>query len=139
MVGVKGINARLFTCLANKGISVMLVSQAFSEHSTCFALKPEETDLALMLIDDEFAVELKAKYIDSILVEDDLSLVAVVGEGMQTTPGIAGVIFEVLGRERINVEAIAQGSSKRNISFIVADTDVKRAIQALHRKLFEGA
>ncbi len=139
MVGVKGINARLFTCLANKGISVMLVSQAFSEHSTCFALKPEETDLAMMLIDDEFAVELKAKYIDSIRVENDLSLVAVVGEGMQTTPGIAGIIFEVLGREQINVEAIAQGSSKRNISFIVRDIDVKKAINALHRRLFERA
>jgi aspartokinase/homoserine dehydrogenase 1 len=77
------------------------------------------------------------KYIDKIRVESDLSLVAVVGEGMQTTPGIAGVIFEVLGRERINVEAIAQGSTKRNISFIVGDMDVKRAIQALHRRLFE--
>ncbi len=138
MVGVKGINARLFTCLAEKGISVMLVSQAFSEHSTCFALKPGETEIAVLAIEDEFANELKLKYIDKIKVESDLSLVAVVGEGMQTTPGIAGVIFEVLGRERINVEAIAQGSTKRNISFIVGDMDVKRAIQALHRRLFES-
>jgi aspartokinase/homoserine dehydrogenase 1 len=137
MVGVKGINARLFTCLADKGISVMLVSQAFSEHSTCFAVKPEETNLALMLIDDEFAKEIKAKYIDSILVDNELSLVAVVGEGMQNTPGIAGLVFEVLGRERINVEAIAQGSSKRNISFIVHDSEAQRAIQALHQVLFE--
>jgi len=139
MVGVKGINARLFTCLADNGISVMLVSQAFSEHSTCFAIKPGETDKAVLAIEDEFSKEIGLKYIDKIKVEVDLSLVAVVGEGMQTTPGIAGVIFEVLGRERINVEAIAQGSTKRNISFIVGDIDVKRAIQALHRRLFEGA
>jgi aspartokinase/homoserine dehydrogenase 1 len=115
----------------------MLVSQAFSEHSTCFALKPDETEKAVLAIEDEFSKEFKMKYIDKIRVESDLSLVAVVGEGMQTTPGIAGVIFEVLGRERINVEAIAQGSTKRNISFIVGDMDVKRAIQALHRRLFE--
>jgi len=137
MVGVKGINARLFSCLAEKGISIMLVSQAFSEHSTCFAVKPEETDLAMMLIDDEFKMELKARYIEPIRVENDLSLVAVVGEGMQYTPGIAGLVFHVLGREKINVEAIAQGSSRRNISFIVRDSDAQRAIQALHRVLFE--
>lgn len=138
MVGVKGINARLFTCLADKGISIMLVSQAFSEHSTCFALKPDETENAVLAIENEFAEELKLKYIDKIKVESDLSLVAVVGEGMQNTPGIAGIIFEVLGKLRINVEAIAQGSTKRNISFILADADVKRGIQALHRVLFEG-
>ncbi len=137
MVGVKGINARLFTCLADKGISVMLVSQAFSEHSTCFAVKPEETDLAMMLIDDEFEKELKAKYIEPLRVESDLSLVAVVGEGMQYTPGIAGLVFQVLGREKINVEAIAQGSSRRNISFIVKDSEAQQAIQALHRIFFE--
>lgn len=137
MVGVKGINARLFTCLAKEGISIMLVSQAFSEHSTCFALNPEEIDLAVQAIEKEFEQEFSSKYIDKIRVERDLSLVAVVGEGMQNTPGIAGVIFEVLGRESINVEAIAQGSSKRNISFIVSDWDVQKAIQALHRRLFE--
>jgi len=139
MVGVKGINARLFTCLADKGISVMLVSQAFSEHSTCFAIKPGETDIAVLAIEHEFSKEFELNYIDKIKVESELSLVAVVGEGMQTTPGIAGVIFEVLGRERINVEAIAQGSTKRNISFIVSDKDVKRAIQALHKILFGSA
>ncbi len=137
MVGVKGINARLFRCLADKGISVMLVSQAFSEHSTCFAIKPEEIESGVKAIEDEFSDELEMKYIDKIKVESDLSLVAVVGEGMLTTPGIAGVIFEVLGKEQINVEAIAQGSSKRNISFIVSDMNVKRAVQALHRRLFE--
>ena len=139
MVGVKGINARLFSCLADKGISVMLVSQAFSEHSTCFAVKPEETDLALMCIDDEFDKELKAKYIDSVKVQNDLSLVAVVGEGMQHTPGIAGLVFQVLGQEKINVEAIAQGSSRRNISFIVHDNEAQRALQRLHQVLFERA
>ncbi len=137
MVGVKGINARLFTCLAEKGISVMLVSQAFSEHSTCFALNPSEIELALAAIEAEFENELSLKYIDKIRVESDLSLVAVVGEGMQTTPGIAGIIFEELGKAMINVEAIAQGSSRRNISFIVRDQDVQTAIRALHKRLFE--
>ena len=137
MVGVKGINARLFTCLANRGISIMLVSQAFSEHSTCFALKPDETELAVRALEKEFDHELEFKYIDKLKVESDLSLVAVVGEGMQATPGIAGIIFEVLGNQNINVEAIAQGSSRRNISFIVKDDDVQIAIQALHKRLFE--
>jgi len=137
MVGVKGINARLFTCLAEKGISVMLVSQAFSEHSTCFAINPIEIELAVAAIEAEFEHELGLKYIDRIRVESDLSLVAVVGEGMQSTPGLAGIIFEELGKSLINVEAIAQGSSRRNISFIVRDQDVQTAIKALHKRLFE--
>ena len=137
MVGVKGINARLFLCLAERGISIMLVSQAFSEHSTCLALKPDETEEALEAIETEFARELKLKYIDKASVASDLSLVAVVGEGMQTTPGIAGVVFEELGKEKINVEAIAQGASGRNLSFIVRDDEVKRAITALHKRLFK--
>ncbi len=93
--------------------------------------------MAIEAIEQEFAVELSLQYIDKIRVEDELSLVAVVGEGMQSTPGIAGVVFEVLGEEQINVEAIAQGSSRRNISFIVRDVDVRTAIRALHFRLFE--
>jgi len=139
MVGVRGINARLFTCLAQKGISIMLVSQAFSEHSTCFAIKPDETKMAVDAIEHEFAHELRLKYIDKIRLESDLSLVAVVGEGMQNTPGFAGTVFGVLGKADINVEAIAQGSSKRNISFIVSDSDVRIAIRAVHKQLFEDA
>ena len=137
MVGVKGINARLFTCLADKGISVMLVSQAFSEHSTCFAINPTEIEVAVAAIETEFEYELGLKYIDKLRIESELSLVAVVGEGMQTTPGMAGIIFEVLGKSLINVEAIAQGSSGRNVSFIVRDQDVQTALQALHKRLFE--
>jgi len=137
MVGVRGINARLFSCLANSGISIMLVSQAFSEHSTCFALKPDETESAVQAIESEFAHEFKLKYIDKLVIESNQSLVAVVGEGMQGTPGIAAIIFDVLGQESINVEAIAQGSSRRNISFIVRDADVGKAMQALHNELFQ--
>ncbi len=137
MVGVKGINARLFTCLADKGISVMLVSQAFSEHSTCFAINPTEIEVAVAAIETEFEYERGLKYIDKLRIESELSLVAVVGEGMQTTPGMAGIIFEVLGKSLINVEAIAQGSSGRNVSFIVRDQDVQTALQALHKRLFE--
>ncbi len=138
MVGVRGINARLFTCLAANGISIMLVSQAFSEHSTCLAIKPEETDKAISAIEAEFAHELKLKYIDKVSVESELSLVAVVGEGMKSTPGVAGKVFAILGEAGINVEAIAQGASGRNLSFIVRDDQVRKAILALHRKLFKG-
>ena len=136
MVGVRGINARLFNCLAEAGISIMLVSQAFSEHSTCFALQPQETDLAIEAVEAEFARELRFKYIDTVRAERDMSLVAVVGEGMLTTPGMAGRVFDLLGEQAINVEAIAQGATRRNISFVVRDEDLVRAVNILHAGLF---
>ena len=137
MVSIPGINSRIFSALAKKKVSVLLVSQAFSEHATCFALNPIMVRKAIKALEEEFAVEMKNHYIDPIRIEEKLSMVAVVGEGMRHTPGISGTVFGTLGNQEVNIIAIAQGSSERNISFIVEDREVGRAIQALHREFFD--
>ena len=136
MVGRFGVIGRVFDALAKKKINIILVSQVFSEHSICFAIQPAEVDLAESLLKEEFSFELKNHFIDSIKIENDLSLIAVVGEGMRHTPGIAGKLFSVLGEQNVNVIAIAQGSSERNISFIIKNDEVKSAIRSLHQYIF---
>jgi aspartokinase/homoserine dehydrogenase 1 len=118
MVGVPGIASRLFGALAKDGISIILISQASSEHSICFVVDPATAARAARLIDAEFAVECKAGVVEPLIVEPDHSVIAAVGEAMRDTPGIAGRVFDVLGRNGVNVRAIAQGSSERNISLI---------------------
>lgn len=137
MVGVHGVNSRIFSALAKEKISVLLVSQAFSEHATCFAVDPNLVKKAISVLEKEFAVEMEHHYIDPIRVEDHLSMVAVVGEGMRSTPGISGLVFGRLGKENINIVAIAQGSSMRNISFIISEAEVDDAMNALHNEFFE--
>ncbi len=136
MVGRFGVIGRVFDALAKKKINIILVSQVFSEHSICFAIQPTEVDLAESLLKEEFWFELKNHFIDSIKIENDLSLIAVVGEGMRHTPGIAGKLFSVLGEQNVNLIAIAQGSSERNISFIIKNDEVKSAIRSLHQYIF---
>jgi len=136
MVGRFGVIGRVFDALAKKKINIILVSQVFSEHSICFAIQPTEVDLAESLLKEEFLFELENHFIDSIKIENDLSLIAVVGEGMRHTPGIAGKLFSVLGEQNVNVIAIAQGSSERNISFIIKNDEVKSAIRSLHQYIF---
>jgi len=136
MVGRFGVIGRVFDALAKKKINIILVSQVFSEHSICFAIQPAEVDLAESLLKEEFSFELKNHFIDSIKIENDLSLIAVVGEGMRHTPGISGKLFSVLGEKNVNVIAIAQGSSERNISFIIKNDEVKSAIRSLHQYIF---
>ena len=136
MVGRFGVIGRVFDALAKKKINIILVSQVFSEHSICFAIQPTEVDLAESLLKKEFLFELENHFIDSIKIENDLSLIAVVGEGMRHTPGIAGKLFSVLGEQNVNLIAIAQGSSERNISFIIKNDEVKSAIRSLHQYIF---
>lgn len=136
IVGRYGVIGRVFEKLAEKKINIILVSQVFSEHSICFAIQPEEVTSAKTLLYNEFSFELENRFIDSIKIEENLSLIAVVGEGMRHTPGIAGHLFGILGKEKVNLIAIAQGSSERNISFIVNEQDVKPAIRILHSSLF---
>jgi len=137
MVSIHGINSRIFSALANEKISVLLVSQAFSEHATCFAVNPLLVQKAIKVLENEFAIEMKNHYIDSIRIEENLSMVAVVGEGMRHTPGISGTVFGTLGNEEVNIIAIAQGSSERNISFIIENKDVNRALISLHQEFFD--
>ena len=136
MVGVPGIASRLFGALARDGISVILISQASSEHSICFALEPAAATRARRRVDSEFEVERRAGAIDPLTVEDGFAIIAAVGEAMRETPGIAGRLFDVLGRNGINVRAIAQGSSELNISLVVARTDEERALRLIHDAFF---
>lgn len=138
IVGRYGVIGRVFEKLAGEKINIILVSQVFSEHSICFAINPKEVELTKTLLHKEFSFELENRFIDSIQIEENLSLIAVVGEGMRHTPGIAGKLFGILGNEKVNLIAIAQGSSERNISFIVNEQDVKPAIRILHSSLFSG-
>ncbi|MGE5861087.1 MAG: aspartate kinase, partial [Ignavibacteria bacterium] len=118
MIGVAGIARRIFGSLAAKKVSVILISQASSEHSICFAVLPQYAEDAKRAIEDELRFEIKDKLVSEILTEKNLSIIAVVGENMRKTPGISGKVFQALGRNGINVVAIAQGSSELNISAV---------------------
>jgi aspartate-semialdehyde dehydrogenase len=136
MVGVPGIAQRLFGALASKGVSVILISQASSEHSICFAVEPGSVEAARRRVNGEFELERRVGLINDLVVETRLSVIAVVGEAMSRTPGIAGRVFSVLGRHGVNVRAIAQGSSERNISLVVAQEDQEQAVVAIHDAFF---
>ena len=137
LVSLKGTIGRIFSSLANESINIILISMAFSEHSVCFAIKPKYNAAALRALKTEFETEIKHKQIDRIKLEKKLSLVAVVGEGMRQNPGVSGRVFSTLGRHNISIIAIAQGSSERNISFIVDDADVSNTLSVLHNEFFE--
>ncbi len=132
MVGVPGVAARLFQALAQKEINIILISQASSEHSICVAVKPEESKPARKAIEAEFRHEIKAREMDPIATETDLSVLAVVGNNMRRVPGIAGKLFNALGKENINVIAISQGSSELNISVVVHNKNQNKALNVIH-------
>jgi len=136
MIGVVGISNRLFGALARHRISVILISQASSEHSICFAVTPQSAEAAKQAIDEEFALENLAGQVDPVVIEWNLSIVAVVGENMRKMPGIAGRLFQALGKNGVNVVAIAQGSSELNISVVIPQTDESKALNALHEAFF---
>lgn len=136
MVGVPGIASRLFGALATESISVVLITQASSEHSICFAIEPEGVERAFDRLQSEFALERGAGLVDDVVVEDDVALVAVVGEGMHERAGVAGRIFGILAREGINVRAISQGSSELNITVAVSRTDETAAVRNIHDVFF---
>ena len=136
MVGVIGINSRIFNALAKHGVSVFLVSQASSEHNTSFAVKNCDADVAVAVLKEEFAVELSTGDISDITPERDLATVAIVGENMKQTPGIAGKLFNTLGRNGINVIACAQGASETNISFVIKLDHLRKALNVIHDSFF---
>ncbi len=132
MIGVPGTADRLFAALKNAGVSVTLISQASSEHSICIAVPDSLAERARNIIAETFADELAGGQIQSVDVSPEQSIIAVVGDGMAGTPGIAAKFFGTLGRAGINIRAIAQGSSERNISAVVDSSDVTRALRAVH-------
>jgi aspartokinase/homoserine dehydrogenase 1 len=136
MVGVAGISMRLFGSLARAHINIVLISQASSEHSICLAIEPKEAFLAKKLIEEEFQLEIQAQQIDPVSVEEPLSIIAVVGENMRNTPGVSGKLFKALGKNGVNVAAIAQGSSELNISVVIPQADESKALNALHDAFF---
>lgn len=136
MVGVPGVAARLFRALAARGVSVVLISQASSEHSICFAVEPSALPAARRAVAEEFVLEHRVGLVDELVVDEECAVIAAVGEGMRHTPGIAGRLFSILGDMGVNVQAIAQGSSELNISLVVDRADVARALRGLHTAFF---
>lgn len=136
MIGVPGISSRLFTALQQKDISVILISQASSEHSICFAVHQCSARLAAKTAERVFAEELAEYKIQSIEVENECAILAAVGEDMPGTAGLAAKFFGALGKAHVNVRAIAQGSSERNISAVISDGDATKALRALHAGFF---
>ena len=136
MVGVSGISSRTFQALANQGISVFLISQASSENSTTFAIKNEEAEVAVQALKEEFAHELEKGEIGSIEPKCDLATVAIVGDNMRHNMGLAGKLFDTLGRSGINIIACAQGASETNISFVIKRKYLTKALNVLHDAFF---
>ena len=136
MVGVIGVNYRIFKALAKNGISVFLVSQASSENSTSIGVRNADADLACEVLTTEFAKEIEMGEISPILAEKNLATVAIVGENMKHTPGIAGKLFGTLGRNGINVIACAQGASETNISFVVDSKSLRKSLNVIHDSFF---
>lgn len=136
MIGIPGVSKRLFGALSEKKISVILISQASSEHSICFAVEPKLAEQAKEATEKEFTEEIKLGQIDPVVIEKDLSIIAVVGENMRHTPGIAGKLFSALGKNGINISAIAQGSSELNISAVISNSDEEKALNAIHDAFF---
>ena len=136
MVGVIGVNRRIFTCLADNGISVFLVSQASSENSTSIGVRDEDAEEACRVLNAEFAKEIEDGAMFAMRAEQGLATVAIVGENMKHTPGIAGKLFNALGRSGISVIACAQGASETNISFVIDATHLRKALNVIHDSFF---
>ena len=137
MVGIPGFSKRLFEALANERINVILITQGSSEHSICVGIDESSIHEAKKAVDNAFSYEIETKKVEPIIVERELAIVALVGDNMKSHPGTSGKMFGALGRNGVNVRAIAQGSSERNISAVIAVADVKKAINILHEEFFE--
>jgi aspartokinase/homoserine dehydrogenase 1 len=138
MIGIPGFSKRLFESLSRQQINVILITQASSEHSICVGVDSSQAAIAKISIDDAFAPEIQTGTLMPLIVEDDLAIVALVGDNMKSHPGISGKLFGALGRNGINVRAIAQGSSERNISAVISTKDVKKGVNVLHEEFFEA-
>lgn len=136
MVGVIGVNRRIFSCLADNGISVFMVSQASSENSTSIGVRDDDAKEACRVLDEEFAAEIADGAMFPMTAEGGLATVAIVGENMKHTPGIAGKLFGTLGRSGISVIACAQGASETNISFVINEKYLRKALNVIHDSFF---
>jgi aspartokinase/homoserine dehydrogenase 1 len=136
MVGIPGFSKRLFDALSRAQINVILITQSSSEHSICVAIEENCGSLAKQIVDREFEYEIASGKIEPLRVENGFSILALVGDNMKNHPGISGKMFAALGAQGVNVHAIAQGSSERNISAIIGSKDVRKAVNTLHEEFF---
>ncbi|GAA3655700.1 bifunctional aspartate kinase/homoserine dehydrogenase I [Flavivirga jejuensis] len=137
MIGIPGFSKRLFETLSQEKINIILITQASSEHSICLGIEAKDADLAKQAIDTVFENEIALNKINPIIVETDLSIIALVGDNMKNHQGISGKMFSTLGKNNINIRAIAQGASEKNISAVISENDVKKALNTLHEQFFE--
>ncbi|MFI1744041.1 bifunctional aspartate kinase/homoserine dehydrogenase I [Thalassobellus sediminis] len=138
MVGIPGFSKRLFETLSQEKINIIMITQASSEHSICLGIDDKESDTAKTAIDTAFENEIALHKIDPIIVEKNLSIIALVGDNMKNHQGISGKMFSTLGKNNINIRAIAQGASEKNISAVISENDVKKALNTLHEQFFEA-
>jgi aspartokinase/homoserine dehydrogenase 1 len=138
MIGIPGFSKRLFEALSNEKINVILITQSSSEHSICVAIDAVNTDRAKAAVDIAFENEIATERVEPLQMETQLSIIALVGDNMKSHPGISGRMFAALGRNGINIRAIAQGSSEKNISAVITEADVKKAVNVLHEEFFES-
>ncbi len=136
MVGVTGIAGRFFSCLSQQNVNVIFITQASSEHSITIAIDPAEVEKARKAVEKEFQPERKLFMIDELQIENGLSIVALVGDNMKSSLGLSGKAFDALGKNGVNIRAIAQGSTERNISFVINKADVTKALNVLHERFF---
>jgi aspartokinase/homoserine dehydrogenase 1 len=132
MIGTPGIASRVFGALAEAGINVIMISQASSEHSICLVFRELQAENALDSLNRELSEQVKTKRIENFVIRRGLEIISVIGENMIGTPGIAGKIFSALGESGISIQAIAQGSSERNISFVVSKEESDKALNTVH-------
>ena len=137
MVGIPGISKRFFEILSQSDISVVLITQASSEHSICVGVSENDIENAVQMVNDAFAYEISRGKIKPVLVETNLAIIALVGDNMKNHQGLSGKMFSTLGRNNVNIRAIAQGASERNISAVINKEDVKKALNSLHEEFFE--
>ncbi|WP_248722903.1 bifunctional aspartate kinase/homoserine dehydrogenase I [Seonamhaeicola sp. ML3] len=138
MVGIPGFSKRLFETLSQEKINIILITQASSEHSICLGIEAKDAEAAKEAIDATFENEIALHKINPIIIENNLSIVALVGDNMKNHQGISGKLFSALGKNNVNVRAIAQGASEKNISVVIAENDVKKALNVLHEQFFEA-
>ena len=137
MIGIPGISKRFFEVLSSAQISVVLITQASSEHSICIGVAEEDAAMAESLVNDAFSYEIEAAKINPVVSEQELAIIALVGDQMKSHQGLSGKMFSTLGKNNVNIRVIAQGASERNISAVIRKDDVKKALNSLHETFFE--
>ncbi|MDG1803641.1 bifunctional aspartate kinase/homoserine dehydrogenase I [Flavicella sp.] len=138
MIGIPGFSKRLFETLSQEKINVTLITQASSEHSICIGINDADAEKAKQIIDEAFAYEIALGKVEPLQVESGLAIVALVGDNMKNHQGISGTMFSTLGKNNVNIRAIAQGASEKNISTVIASKNIKKALNSLHNEFFEN-